>query len=144
MTPQDWQFLKNSVITRSDILLSYRIVRGTSGATRKFALDPAPTGSARTLSYEYITDQWVIGAASSGKTAFAADTDQPIIDDFLIELGMTAYLKREFGMDYATDYAEYQAEVDRTYAQDVPRQTLDMGGNNLRLWGNIPEQGFGS
>ena len=47
MTPQDWQFLKNSVVTRSDILLSYRIVRGTSGATRKFALDPAPTGSGR-------------------------------------------------------------------------------------------------
>lgn len=143
LTPQDWRYLQNTLGTSAYINDTFRIRRNTSGNSRAFYLDPSP-GSGKSLIYEYITNQWVVGAAGSGKTSFQADTDEPLIDDHLFELGIMAYFKRETGMDYATDYAEYQAEVDRLYAQDVPRRSIRMGGQKLYLWGNIPEVGFGS
>ena len=144
MTPQDWRYLKNTLGTSAYINDTYRIKQNTSGNSRAWFIDPAPA-SGKSLIYEYISKNWVLNSAGTvSRSSFAADNDKPIFDDLLFELGVIAYFKRETGLDYTTDYAEYQSELDRVYAQDVPRRKQRTGGQKLFLWGNIPEVGYGS
>ena len=144
LSPQDWRYLKNTLGTSAYINDTYRVKQNTSGNSKAFFVDPAPA-SGKTYVYEYISKNWVLNSASTvGRTAFAQDNDITVFDDHLFELGMIAYFKRETGLDYGTDYAEYQAEADRVFAQDVPRRKIRMGGQKLYLWGNLPEVNFGS
>jgi len=143
LSPRDWRFLKNTFVQNSSIVDYYRIRGNASGTSKVFLIDPTPA-SGTSFVYEYVSKNWVVGAGGTAKTAFAADTDQPLFDDYLFELGYTAFWKRNLGIDYSTDMAEYMRYRNTIYAQDVPKTVIRMGGERFGLFGNIPETGFGA
>lgn len=143
VTPQDWRYIQNTLGATPGLRDTFIIRRNTTGNAKAFHLYPSPA-SGQSLVFEYISDQWVTNSGGTiFRSSFGADNDQPLFDDHLFTLGVITYIRRAEGLDYQTEWAEFQAEANRTYAQDVPRRKINLGGEKLYLWGNIPETGFG-
>lgn len=146
-TPIHWQARRSSGTTRDVNDLRYRIV--PESLMSKFTLDPVPT-SAETLAFEYVSTVWCKSAGGVGQTAWAADSDEALIEENLIELGVIARVLNRLGLPYAEERAEYEAELLRARARDggMAIAALDRGrsrsthGNDLSgnppSWGNTP------
>jgi hypothetical protein len=51
---------------------------------------------------------------------FTADSDRPAFDDdHILSLGMTSRLRQAFGLDYAMDFADYEAEKEAKISADA-------------------------
>jgi hypothetical protein len=150
MTPQQWQLYKSSPIGRASIQRRWRIrlaTGATAGATPVFSIDPVPSDNGSLLVFEYVSNAWCKSAGGTAQTAWAADTDVGILDEYLIELGITWRMLERLGMDYTAAYSEYSQEVDKAVAADGGTSVIDMtpsGGTFLLNWTNIPETGYGN
>lgn len=85
---------------------------------------------ATTLSYGYISSSIVLG---SDPTTFTADSDQFVLDDELLRLGIVWNWKKSKGYDFSADLAQYQQRMEMLRFRDVgSRQTLIIGGRRGR------------
>jgi hypothetical protein len=150
MTPQQWQLYKSSPIGRASIQRRWRIrIPSGSGAgtAPTFSIDPVPTDNGSLLVYEYVSKNWCQSSGGTGQTAWAADTDTGILDEYLIELGIKWRMLERLGMDFTAAYSEATQEVDKAVASDGGTAIIDMtpaGGTFLLNWSNIPEGNFPS
>lgn len=96
-------------------------IRGNS-----MLLSPAPPAG-ETIAYEYITKYWCQNAQGDGLTAFAADTDVPVLEEELVILGLVWRFKKARGMDYAEDFSTYESQVGEAMIRDGGKPRLDMG-----------------
>lgn len=150
LSPQQWQVYKSSIIGTATIQQRWRIrIQSGSGAgsAPEFTIDPtiAATDNS-TFVYEYVSSNWCVSAAGTPQSAWAADTDTALLDEDLIELGVTWRLMRRLGLSYEEEREEYEREVDKAVARDGGTATIGIVPNpRLILVGpyNIPETGFG-
>lgn len=109
-------------------------------------IHPVPS-AAETLVFEYITAEWCADSSDVGQTAWAADTDVPILDSDLLTLDTVVRYKRQNGLDFASEADELQLMFDREKGQDRPSPALNLvHRSSLRLLDedNLPETGIGS
>ena len=146
LNPQEWQAFKSSILGNTPSTWKKWRIRNISG-TEKFAVYPTPD-AVEQLVFEYVSDNWCKSSGGTGQAAWAADTDLPVLDDHLMELGILWRFLKRLGMAYDDELAEYNAEVDRAVARDGGSRVLSLtgGGLNPHLldYTNIPETGYGS
>jgi hypothetical protein len=75
---------------------------------------PAPGA----LVFEYISKNWVVGADDETKPLFTADTDEPLVDDQLVIMGVKWRMWQIKGFDYAALQQEYIDAVSAKFATD--------------------------
>ena len=141
-TPQEWQFLKNAQVV-STINYRYRIM-----ANRVY-FDPTPTDNS-TATVEYYSKNWILDIdGSTTKERFSADTDTPILDDYIVELGIKWRFLRAKGFSYDEEKNAYEDAVELAMASSVTGRDLTLGrspmpGPHLLDQWNFPDTGYGS
>lgn len=131
LTPKDWQMRKAT--TANTIFDAYR-VRGNA-----LLIMPVPSAG-DTYAFEYISKYWVDNDADGDGelAAFAADTNTALIDEEILTLGLIWRFKQARGLDYAEDFRTYEAWLNRTFAHDGGKRTMDL--NARRPIGPTPPQ----
>jgi len=103
----------------------FGITSGSPGWARLLGgalyITPAPT-AAQTIAFPYQSTEWI-----SGKTAFTADTDVPLIPARLITLGIIWRWRSNKGFDYAEALSTYEREVERATSRDRGLKVLRPG-----------------
>lgn len=146
LSAQEWQFQQ----VRAAAAPYQRFQLRLNPATGNMALyyDVAPTAG-QTHGFAYYSANWAkpAGASPTLASAFAADTDGTLWPDKLIAQGIIAYWKREKGLAYQEDMADYEEDRDSMLAQQratsvtnlVPASNqMFIGPENLAE-GNWPE-----
>jgi hypothetical protein len=109
---------------------------GTTGAT-------APVHTTGSESDDLVTWNYFDGEYKQ----FLADTDEPVIDDYLVELGAMARYARMKKLQNADDiYLEYRKEVEKISGNKKAARVITMGrGGRMRRFlgtGNLPQTGY--
>jgi hypothetical protein len=97
MTPEEWRILKNSTISGGATTEYFRIRQGQT------LLFPIPTSSTDSYIYEYITNNIINSSDGSGQTAWLADTDVPVIDEYIVRLDATWRWLEKNGRPYSEE-----------------------------------------
>lgn len=105
-TPQEWRLLKNSTASNSTVSDYYRI------RNNQVVLFPVPSG-VENFVFEYISNEIVESSGGTGQTGWLADTDVPVIDEYILRLDATWRLLSMLGRPYA----EKQREADLAIAE---------------------------
>lgn len=62
------------------------------------------------------------------KSTITKNTDKPIFDRYVVQLGITwRFLKRN-GMDYTEEYNEYQKELKKRYGSSLAKREINLSG----------------
>lgn len=117
-SPQLWQMRRATV--NSGVFNRFRL-RGNH-----LFIEPIPTAG-DTIAFEYNSKYFCTSSDDTDQTAWAADTDLPSLDDFLIKLGLIWRLKQKKGFDYGEDFRLYEERVTDAIGQDGGAPTLNMG-----------------
>lgn len=142
----DWQNIKSSGLGSGIIGYRFRIYRASTGNTRKIYLDPVPTVNGESLVFEYISKNFCAAAGGTAQEQWAADTDVPILDARLMELGISVRYRRGRGLNFASEVDEYDQLLSTSVAQDRPSRVLNLSEHrSARLLNssNIPDTGYG-
>ena len=97
MTPEEWRILKNSTISGGATTEYFRIRGGHT------VLFPIPSSSTDSYIYEYITNKIINSSAGVGQTEWLADTDVPVIDEYIVRLDATWRWLSKNGRPYAEE-----------------------------------------
>ena len=144
-SPQEWQFIKSSVLAQSvGIHKRFRIKPVT--AAKRFFIDPIPD-AVETLVFEYTSENWAKSSSGTEQNKWLADTDVGILEEYLMELGTLWRVLKRLGMAFADELAEYNSEVEKAWARDRVPPTLNMTNIPdpvlIDPIHNIPDTGFG-
>ncbi len=145
---QEWQVIKSGLLGSGVYFRRWRVKRSTSGViANKFVLDPTPT-DVQTVVFEYVSNSWCADTAgTTGQSAFALDTDIPLVPEHLLIMGLIWRLLKAKGLEYGDALAEYQSSVQREIARDggAPKLSLASRGAGVSLLSsrNVPDTGFG-
>lgn len=122
MEPDAWQRYKSSVAT---VLFDAYRIRGN-------AMLLAPTPSAGdSYAYEYMSIWWctTTGGTAPTQAAWALDTNDGILDEELMTLGVIWRFLRSKGLDYAEAFRTYEAQVMLAMVRDGGKRTVSMGNS---------------
>jgi len=108
MTPEEWRILNNATITGATVNDYFRIRQDL------IVLYPTPS-AVESFIFEYISNEIVEDSGGTGQTGWQADTDVPVIDDYILRLDATWRLLAMQGRPYA----EKQRELDLALAERV-------------------------
>lgn len=141
VTPREWQFLKSGY-PATGFLYRFRVMAGY------VYVDPPPTVTSRIV-FEYYTRNWCQSSGGGAQAAWAADTDVPLIDDYLFTLGLKWRFLRAKGLDYEQEARTYEDAVERAIGRAGQGRDLPMNANSgrtIRLvdLGNVGDTGYGS
>lgn len=117
LTPQEWQYFKRSSVAQSSINDYYRIRGGN------LLIFPTPS-STRTIYYEYVKNTPVKSSGGTAQTDWAADSDLPYIDSFLIELQAKWIYLSFNGKPYAEAKLEADQYLQTKIGQDGSRRSV--------------------
>jgi hypothetical protein len=143
LTPAEWQVKKSALVASATLRSNFRVKADTR--VNKFFLDPTPS-SAVDMVFEYGSDLWVKDSGNTtGKTAYAVDTDIALISEELIELDVIWRALARKGFAYEEEKQEAEAHIDRAFAEDGGAQVIDFGAPSAALSErlNLPEGNFG-
>ncbi len=143
MTPQKWQHFKSGIVNTGP-RQRFRVKANTAGIAREFFIDPTPS-DARQMVFEYITNNAILDTdGTTTKAAWVADNDTPLLDEHVLELSIAWRMRRRLGMDYASEYAEFDNAQDVAIANDGGNDVLSLARRPDAILGaNIQESGFG-
>ena len=82
----------------------------------RFQFNPAPNG---TISYPYISRYWARDAGGASKPAFSVDTDEFVLPERLLKLGLIWRWREMKGLEYAEDMASYEAALSQYQTRDA-------------------------
>lgn len=145
LTPSEWQMYKSSVLGQS-VSLRQRFRIRNSTNTKVFSIDPTPA-AVYSMVFEYVSDQWCQSSGGTDQSAWAADTDTGILDEYLIELDALWRVLKRMGMSYAEEYNEAEREISKALAADGGSGRISLNSNtgtHLIDAGNVPDTGFGT
>lgn len=100
----------------------------------KLRFSPAPTGAAM---YPYITKNWATGQDGTAKAAFDADTDEFLLPERLLTLGLVWRWRENKKLDASGDQEAFVKALDEYAAKDKgarvyrSRATRSMPGTHL-------------
>jgi hypothetical protein len=143
-SPQRWQFNKSSVASRAATERRFRF--RAVGGQNVLSLDPVPTDNGALLVLEYVSTSWCKSAGGVAQSAWAADSDVGILDEYLIKLGLRWRVLRRLGMSYADELDEYERAVAKALAHDGGAAILSLAparASGLISAPNVPESNFG-
>ena len=99
------------------------------------------------LVLEYVSNAWCKSASGTTQSAWAADTDLGILDEYLIKLGLRWRVLRRLGMSYSDELDEYERAVAKALAHDGGAAILNLVAPDaptlIGPW-NVPEGNFGN
>lgn len=139
LTASQWQRQRNIQL---GLLDNYALRIG--GNPRTLRLVPTPQTDTD-LVYEYTTKNFVAGEDATAKEAFVLDTDAPVVDEALFQMGLKWRIKHAKGLDYAEDFNSYMMARERTYAEELALDTICVGSMAVEgiAPGYVPDNGFG-
>lgn len=114
MSDQEWQQLKG--FTNTGPRYRYRIRGG------KLLVNPTPTAG-HTWAFEYVSKNWILNGATY-KERFTADADTILLPEDLLVAGLTWRWLKAKGLDYAEEFAEYEAAVKDELGSDGGKAVL--------------------
>jgi hypothetical protein len=118
LSDREWQQLRSGYgITFPHI--RYRIMNG------QIHFDPVPSVT-DSIVFEYVSANWCVNKDGTPQSAFAADTDIPLIPDRLFVLGLKWRLLAAKGMDYSEERAAYDLAVDRKQGRAFTAKPLPL------------------
>jgi len=117
MSPIEWRILKNSVTGAAAFFDYYRI------RNNKIELYPLP--STDDYIFEYITNTPVISAGGTLQTNWQADTDLPVIDEYIVRLDTTWRLLKNLGLPYAEE---------KKLAEDAIQNRISVNGGKKTIY----------
>ena len=149
LTQKEWQNVKSSVLGQAVTPRSRFQLRSdaaTANPTVKFYIDPVPSDSWNMV-FEYVSTATVIDVTDGSPQAnWTRDDNTPMLDQYLIELGIVwRYLSRK-GLPYAEELNEYEEQRDQALARDGGARALNLSRrpqNALLTTCNVPDTGFG-
>ncbi|KVN72809.1 hypothetical protein WT15_27425 [Burkholderia stagnalis] len=140
LSPQEWQVLKSG-ISPTGPRLRFRIMGG------QIYVNPVPA-SLDNLVLEYYSTGWCQSAAGVAQSAWAADTDTPVLQDRLFILGMIARFLNRKGFDSTQAQRDYDDAVDAAIGRAGGSRVLPLNARAeppvLLGSANVPDTGFGS
>ena len=143
LTPREWQIKKSGLVASATLRSNFRVKADTR--VNKYFVDPTPS-SIVSMVFEYVSDQWVKDSGNTtGKAAYAVDTDVALISEELIELDTIWRILARKGFAYQEEKDEAEAQIARAFAEDAGAQVLDFGAPQPALSErlNLPEGNFG-
>lgn len=120
LSPQDWSF--SNAVVATVLIESFR----QRGSTTDILLKPTATAGDE-YSFEYISKNWCTTSGGTEQSAWASDTDLPILDEELIILGIVWRFKAGQGFDYSEEFRTYELMVAQAMARDGGKRTLNAG-----------------
>lgn len=128
-----WETMQSGNVVGAGIEKYFRIYGSL------FYIYPTPT-AAETIAYQYASTNWI-----SGKAAFSADSDVPLIDSDLFILGIRYRFLASKGLPYAEEKDEYMRRLASLQEKDGGKGAISFGNKYPnRGYDNIPEIGYGS
>ena len=115
--PQDWRYLKNSTLGGGSINDYFRLRDG------QILLYPVPSAIEGYI-YEYITNLIVESSIGTGQTGWLADTDVPVVDEYLIKLAATWRLLKMQGKPYAEELKEFDLALNERTSRNGGKETI--------------------
>lgn len=138
MSSQDWQAQQAWVAASP--FQQFRI-RGGS-----ILITPTPT-TAENIYFEYVSNSWCESSLGVDQTAWSADSDVGILDEYLMGLGVKfRWLKSKGFPAYMEAEQMYNSEVQKALGRDGGARTVSLNGRSssrLRSQGLIPDTGYG-
>lgn len=137
---QEWQSYKSGIVSAGP-RQRFRILGNT------LTINPSPEAG-EMLSYEYISNAWIVGADGTAKTSFTADTDTTVFGDSLMITGLKTQWKVAKGLDASFDLGEFRNLLEQAKAQDKSAAKLYLSQSsgsillteNNAIDGNFPSQ----
>lgn len=123
-SPQEWQRAVSMNFTSP-----YSQYRVKGGSVYFF---PIPTAG-HTCAFEYSTRNWVNKAAGGTASLWSADGDTCVFDDDIMMKGTLWRWKAEKGLDYAEDFAMYEALVTEAINRDGSKPVLSSHGTPYEI-----------
>lgn len=146
----EWQAVKSSILANTVTSRKRYQLRSNGAAafpTVRFYLSPTPTVSNETLVYEYVSTATCYNVITGApQETWLQDTDLPILDQYLIKLGITWRVLSRFGLPYDEEILHYETQRDLAIARDGGAKVLSLArSRSLGLIdaNNVPDTGFG-
>lgn len=119
LNPKEWQAIKS--FSSSPITNSFTLRGGI------FLMSPTPTAGDNVYG-EYFSKNFCQSSGGTGQSSWAADTDTGVLDERIMGLGIIVRFKAAKGLDYSTDLAKYETQVQQALEQDKPDRAIDLAG----------------
>ena len=148
LTRSEWQKYKSSVLGDTVTNRMRWQIRSDEAATNpenKFNLDPIPVETHEVV-FEYVIKGPVKSAAGAVQETWLADTDEPLLDQWLIELGIAWRSLKALGLPYDEELNEYETQVGAAIGRDGGGRILSLARapmTSLITICNVPDTGFG-
>ncbi len=114
----EWQMRKAAVNTGPRF--QYRIRGGN------LIVNPIPTAGLNWY-FEYLSKNWILGIdGTSYRQYFLLDTDEVLVPEELVLMGVRWRWKKEKGLEYAEDMRTYEMQVTDSLGRDGGKPTLSM------------------
>ena len=143
ITPQTYQADRFGTVT-GGIVQRFRL-KAASNALR-FDITPTPS-SAETVGFEYVSSHWNQTSGGTSQAAMAADSDVGILDETLMEMGVTWRFKQSHGLIYDEDFRQYQMELRQAISRAGGAPILTLDDHRRYLVSpysyNLPDSGYG-
>jgi hypothetical protein len=142
LSPQDWAYMTNVTATALTLFISFRIAEGL------FRVFPQPPPDATTISFIYISKNWVLDEdATTEKDKVENPADIVWYEQTLIEKFLKLRFLEAKGFDTSSAQGQFMSAFMQWTGRDVGAPILSMcqrRGYPYLGWRNIPETGYGS
>lgn len=137
---QEWQVLKSG-ISPTGPRRRFRVM------DNYFNIDPVPAEVDQEV-FEYYSAGWCQSSGGTVQTLWAADTDNYILDDDTMILGLKWRYLRAKGLDYQEERKTYDDRLSTVAGRDGGNRNLPMNAtaSGVRFLNetNVPDTGYGS
>ena len=146
VSPQEWQRIKSGVLASSaGPRRRVRIQKSASSNVKAVFVDPTPSTTGDTLVFEHVSDLWCQSSGGTGQSAWIADDDTGILDEYLLEMDLKWRFAKGKGLEWGQDHKDFELELSQALARDGGSQILNMGDSSeLLLTANIQDADFPS
>ena len=132
-----YQFLTNTVTS------SAGIDKSIAQFDNKLYIYPIPSG-VDTISLLYKSSQWITSSGGTGQDDWTADTDTSRFPEYLLQLGLVAYILRAFGVPYAEQFNDFKDRADAEAEKNRIKQRVFPTSLNYVPLVNIQDANFPS
>lgn len=130
--PQDWQAIKS--FTTSPVMDTVYV------RANNFLISPIPPAG-QTIAGEYVSKNFCQDNSGTGQSEWMTDTDEGILDEAVMTLGIILRYKLAKGLDANAALAQYETQVQQALTQDNPSPTIDLANSQKRRPGVVVPEG---
>jgi len=133
VSPAKFEYLRSSSTASVGMWKYFRI------AADLFAIYPTPS-AVETIAYQYYSKYPI-----TGKAAYSADSDTPLIDEDLLTIDLRWRFLQAKGLDFEHEKQEYMGRLAALIIRDGGKDAIRFGGpRSASPYGNLPDMNFGS